>query len=144
MLACARIGAVHSVVFGGFSADALASRIEDCKARVLITCNGAHWQSSTGSRGVLAEALLAACTQGCAWKGPGRRGLVYGMMHAGPHVVCCDGPWGVSQPKISSSSGFCANHSQKRHAAHSSHCALPSAYACPPAHVPGLPCPLQA
>ncbi|KAI3436087.1 hypothetical protein D9Q98_002145 [Chlorella vulgaris] len=39
MLACARIGAVHSVVFGGFSSDALASRIEDCKARVLLTCN---------------------------------------------------------------------------------------------------------
>nr|AMT98406.1 acetyl-CoA synthetase [Dunaliella tertiolecta] len=40
MLACARIGAVHSVVFGGFSADALAGRMEDCKARVLLTCNG--------------------------------------------------------------------------------------------------------
>ena len=40
MLACARIGAVHSVVFGGFSSDALASRLEDCKSRVLITCNG--------------------------------------------------------------------------------------------------------
>lgn len=37
MLACARIGAVHSVVFGGFSADALASRMVDCKAKVLIT-----------------------------------------------------------------------------------------------------------
>ena len=34
MLACARIGAVHSVVFGGFSADALAQRMEDCKAKV--------------------------------------------------------------------------------------------------------------
>eukprot|EP00960_Hanusia_phi_P066829 766482-Hanusia_phi.AAC.5 len=40
MLACARIGAVHSVVFGGFSADALASRIADCKARVLVTADG--------------------------------------------------------------------------------------------------------
>ncbi|PSC76405.1 acetyl-synthetase [Micractinium conductrix] len=40
MLACARIGAIHSVVFGGFSSDALASRIEDCKSRVVITCNG--------------------------------------------------------------------------------------------------------
>lgn len=40
MLACARIGAVHSVVFGGFSADALASRIRDCKAKVLITADG--------------------------------------------------------------------------------------------------------
>lgn len=37
MLACARIGAVHSVVFGGFSADALAGRMADCKAKVLIT-----------------------------------------------------------------------------------------------------------
>ena len=35
MLACARIGAIHSVVFGGFSAEALASRIIDCKADVL-------------------------------------------------------------------------------------------------------------
>ena len=37
MLACARIGAIHSVVFGGFSADALASRMVDCQAKVLIT-----------------------------------------------------------------------------------------------------------
>ncbi|KIZ06574.1 acetyl-CoA synthetase [Monoraphidium neglectum] len=40
MLACARIGAVHSVVFGGFSAEALAGRIADCKAKVLITSSG--------------------------------------------------------------------------------------------------------
>ncbi|OEL15726.1 Acetyl-coenzyme A synthetase, chloroplastic/glyoxysomal [Dichanthelium oligosanthes] len=39
MLACARIGAVHSVVFAGFSADALAQRIVDCKPKVVITCN---------------------------------------------------------------------------------------------------------
>ena len=39
MLACARIGAIHSVVFGGFSAEALASRIIDCKADVLITAD---------------------------------------------------------------------------------------------------------
>ncbi|KQJ82427.1 acetyl-coenzyme A synthetase, chloroplastic/glyoxysomal [Brachypodium distachyon] len=39
MLACARIGAVHSVVFAGFSADALAQRITDCKPKVVITCN---------------------------------------------------------------------------------------------------------
>lgn len=36
MLACARIGAIHSVVFGGFSPDALAGRIEDCKSRFVI------------------------------------------------------------------------------------------------------------
>ena len=42
MLACARIGAVHTVVFGGFSADALASRIEDCEAKVVITSDGGY------------------------------------------------------------------------------------------------------
>ncbi|MFI8850276.1 acetate--CoA ligase [Streptomyces sp. 891-h] len=42
MLACARIGAPHSVVFGGFSADALATRIEDADARVVITADGGY------------------------------------------------------------------------------------------------------
>jgi acetyl-CoA synthetase len=40
LLACARIGAVHSVVFGGFSPDALADRITDAQAKVLITADG--------------------------------------------------------------------------------------------------------
>lgn len=39
MLACARIGAVHSVVFGGFSADSLADRIQDCTSKFVITAN---------------------------------------------------------------------------------------------------------
>ncbi len=42
MLACARIGAPHSVVFGGFSAQALADRINDAEAKVLITADGGH------------------------------------------------------------------------------------------------------
>lgn len=40
MLACARIGAIHSVVFGGFSADALLSRIEDGEAKLVVTADG--------------------------------------------------------------------------------------------------------
>lgn len=40
MLACARIGAIHSVVFGGFSAEALRSRIEDASAKLVITADG--------------------------------------------------------------------------------------------------------
>src|SRR5262249_41370739 len=40
MLACARIGATHSIVFGGFSADAVADRNNDAKARLLITADG--------------------------------------------------------------------------------------------------------
>lgn len=41
MLACARIGAVHSVVYGGFSTEALNDRIEDSQSRVVVTCDGA-------------------------------------------------------------------------------------------------------
>ena len=40
LLACARIGAAHSVVFGGFSADSLSDRINDAEAKVLITADG--------------------------------------------------------------------------------------------------------
>ncbi|WP_187337073.1 acetate--CoA ligase [Novosphingopyxis iocasae] len=47
MLACARIGAVHSVVFGGFSPDALAGRIEDCDSRFLITADAGVRASKT-------------------------------------------------------------------------------------------------
>jgi acetyl-CoA synthetase len=39
-LACARIGAVHSIVFAGFSAQSLAERIQDCDAKMLITNDG--------------------------------------------------------------------------------------------------------
>ena len=39
LLACARIGAIHSVVFGGFSADALAGRMEDCGSRIVVTAD---------------------------------------------------------------------------------------------------------
>ncbi|MFH1081378.1 MAG: acetate--CoA ligase [Pseudomonadota bacterium] len=40
MLACTRIGAIHSIVFGGFSSDSLRDRIEDSKSKLLITCDG--------------------------------------------------------------------------------------------------------
>ena len=39
MLACGRIGAIHSVVFGGFAANELASRIDDSKAKILVTAS---------------------------------------------------------------------------------------------------------
>ena len=42
MLACARLGAIHSVVFGGFSAEALAHRIRDAKAACIVTVNAGH------------------------------------------------------------------------------------------------------
>ncbi|ABL79890.1 MULTISPECIES: acetate--CoA ligase [unclassified Nocardioides] len=49
MLACARIGAPHTVVFGGFSADALASRLEDCQAKVVVTSDGGYRRGSASA-----------------------------------------------------------------------------------------------
>jgi acetyl-CoA synthetase len=46
MLACARIGAPHSIVFGGFSPDSLSDRINDCGAKVLITADGGYRRGS--------------------------------------------------------------------------------------------------
>jgi len=58
MLACARIGAVHSVVFGGFSPDALAGRIVGCKSSILVTAD----EGLRGGRGIpLKKNVDAAC-----------------------------------------------------------------------------------
>ena len=61
MLACARIGAPHSVVFGGFSADALRSRIEDAEAKVVVTTDG---QFRRGKPAPLKDAVDAALEGG--------------------------------------------------------------------------------
>jgi acetyl-CoA synthetase len=47
MLACAKVGAMHSVVYGGFSTEALLSRIEDSQSKLLITCDGAWLRGKT-------------------------------------------------------------------------------------------------
>ena len=60
MLACARIGAVHSVVFGGFSAEALRSRIDDAEAKLVITADGGYRR---GSPAVLKPAVDEAVAQ---------------------------------------------------------------------------------
>ena len=62
MFACARIGAVHSVVFGGFSALSLRERIEDAGARVLLTADGGH---RAGHIIELKAAADEALSQGC-------------------------------------------------------------------------------
>jgi acetyl-CoA synthetase len=61
MLACARIGAVHSIVFGGFSAEALRDRIQDCKAETLITCNWGYRSGRVLPSKKNADAALAEC-----------------------------------------------------------------------------------
>ena len=58
MLACARIGAPHTVVFGGFSSQALVDRIQDCDARVVITADGGYRRgTAAGLKPAVDEAL---------------------------------------------------------------------------------------
>lgn len=79
-LACARIGAVHSVVFGGFSVEALAQRLSDARSRVLVTASGI----ARGARGVVRlkaiadEAMALAGGDGCA-VGAGALGCLGGF-----------------------------------------------------------------
>ncbi|MFN8415201.1 MAG: acetate--CoA ligase [Cytophagaceae bacterium] len=58
VLACARIGAIHSVIFAGFSAQSLAERVNDCSAKLIITCDGAYrGNKSIGLKSIVDEAL---------------------------------------------------------------------------------------
>ncbi|WP_425566026.1 acetate--CoA ligase [Sporichthya brevicatena] len=61
MLACARIGAPHSVVFGGFSADALASRVQDADARVIITADGGYRRGAPAVLKPAVDEAVAKC-----------------------------------------------------------------------------------
>jgi acetyl-CoA synthetase len=61
MLACARIGAIHSVVFGGFSADALIDRINDCKSSFLVTSDGGFRGGKTIAIKANADKALEKC-----------------------------------------------------------------------------------
>ena len=59
MLACARIGAIHSVVFGGFSPDALAGRIHDCESNIVITAD----EGLRGGKGIPLKANVDAAAE---------------------------------------------------------------------------------
>jgi acetyl-CoA synthetase len=61
VLACARIGAPHTVVFGGFSAEALRGRIHDCDARVVITADGGYRRGTANGLKVHVDEALKDC-----------------------------------------------------------------------------------
>jgi len=61
LLACARIGAIHSVVFGGFSAQAIADRLQDAQAEFVITCDGAY----RGAKDIPLKSVIDDALVGC-------------------------------------------------------------------------------
>src|SRR5258708_39984263 len=91
MLACARIGAVHSVVFGGFSADSIRDRINDSGAIALVTADGSYRRGGDLS---LKKNVCDALSDGASL----RRVIVFRpAANDIPLVVCRDG-WG--QPEL--------------------------------------------
>ncbi|GFJ79222.1 hypothetical protein Phou_034020 [Phytohabitans houttuyneae] len=61
MLACARIGATHSVVFGGFSVDALSGRIQDASAKLVITADGGYRRGKPSGLKAIVDEAVAQC-----------------------------------------------------------------------------------
>ena len=81
MLACARIGAIHSIVFGGFSPDSLANRIQDCGSTLLITAD----EGRRGGRSVALKTNADA-----ALEGPARRCTAVVVVARHPAHRCSD------------------------------------------------------
>ncbi len=107
MLACTRIGAVHSIVFGGFSPDALASRITDCGAKLVVTAD----QGPRGGKNIPVKANVDAAMKICgdvqtivvAHTGEGAtmkegRDHDYASMIAKASSVCEPEPMGAEDP----------------------------------------------
>jgi acetyl-CoA synthetase len=98
MLACARIGAIHSVVFGGFSPDSLASRITDAKSSVLITAD-------EGLRGGRKVPLKANADEACAKAGGVKSVIV--VRHTGAAVPMQKGRDVIYQEEARTASADC-------------------------------------
>jgi acetyl-CoA synthetase len=61
MLACVKIGAVHSVIYGGFSSDALINRIEDAKSRIIVTADGGYRRGKTTQLKTIVNEAIRQC-----------------------------------------------------------------------------------
>ncbi len=108
LLACARIGAPHTVIFGGFSAESLGGRIQDCKAKVLVTADGGYRRGKVVPLKENADGAAAACptlenvivyrrTGGpVAWS-PGRDHWWHELMD-GTSAVCPPEPFDSEHP----------------------------------------------
>jgi acetyl-CoA synthetase len=82
MLACARIGAIHSIVFAGFSASALADRVIDAKAKVVITSDGAY----RGTKSIPLKSIVDDALVNC----PSVKNTIV-LKHTGDEIKFIDG-----------------------------------------------------
>jgi len=108
LLACARIGAIHSVVFGGFSPEALAGRITDCDSRIVITADEgrrggkavplkANVDSCAAHAPALKQVIVVRATGGAVTMQPGRD-IWYHEAAASVSTVCTPEPMGAEDP----------------------------------------------
>ena len=74
MLACARVGAIHSVIFGGFSAQSIADRLQDANAECIITCDGAY----RGNKDIPLKNVIDNALVGCPFV---KKVIVYTRTH---------------------------------------------------------------
>ncbi|XP_041275195.1 acetyl-coenzyme A synthetase, cytoplasmic isoform X2 [Onychostruthus taczanowskii] len=93
MLACARIGALHSVVFAGFSADSLCERILDCGCSLLITADGFY----RGDKLVNLKQIADEATRKCIEKGSSLKKCIV-VKHLGREEMAVDGTCSKSPP----------------------------------------------
>ncbi len=108
MLACARIGAVHSVIFGGFSADSIAGRIQDCRSRFVITADeGLRGGRKVPLKANVDEALrqcpevekvLVVTRTGASVPMIDGRDVDYGPARAAAAAACAPEPMGAEDP----------------------------------------------
>jgi acetyl-CoA synthetase len=109
MLACARIGAVHSVVFGGFSPEALAGRIRDCESTIVITADEgvrgnktiplkANVDAAISSRGLNVRNVIVVRRTGGEIDWTAGRDLWYHDVTAAQQPVCAPEPMNAEDP----------------------------------------------
>jgi acetyl-CoA synthetase len=108
MLACARIGAIHSIVFGGFSPEALAGRIQDCDSSVVITADGGMRGGKLVPLKANVDAALGTCPSvkhvlviehvGNSVTHEPQRDVLYGAARLNVGDVCEPEPMGAEDP----------------------------------------------
>src|SRR5256885_706680 len=90
MLACARVGAVHSVIFGGFSARAIRDRAGDAETRVIVTADGGYRRGTVLPLKKIVDEALFWCTADIGWV-TGHSYIVYGPLANGASVFMYEG-----------------------------------------------------